>query len=60
MKDERLRNYPGLEGLIAFHGHICPGLVIGYRATLAGLERLGVNRAEDEELIRSTLRLRHD
>lgn len=51
MNNERLKNYPGLEGLIAFHGHICPGLAIGYRATMAALERLGVERAEDEELI---------
>ncbi len=34
-----------------FHGHLCPGLVIGYRASLIGLKRLGVRRAEDEELI---------
>ncbi|MDO8736495.1 MAG: FmdE family protein [Thermoleophilia bacterium] len=51
MNDNPYKNYPGLEGLIVFHGHICPGLAIGYRATLAGLERLGVERAEDEELI---------
>jgi len=51
MNDDRFKKYPGLEGLILFHGHICPGLAIGYRATLAGLERLGVERAEDEELI---------
>lgn len=51
MEHERLKDYPGLEGLIAFHGHICPGLAIGYRATMAGLERLGVDRAEDEEII---------
>jgi formylmethanofuran dehydrogenase subunit E len=43
--------YPGLEELIAFHGHLCPGLALGYRATLAGLERLDVMRARDEELI---------
>lgn len=45
------REYPGLEQLVAFHGHICPGLAIGYRATLAGLKRLGVERARDEELV---------
>ena len=39
-----------LDDLIAFHGHLCPGLAIGYRAALAGLDRLGA-RAEDEELI---------
>jgi formylmethanofuran dehydrogenase subunit E len=43
--------YPHLEELIAFHGHMCPGLAIGYRATMAGLERLGIERAADEELI---------
>ena len=51
MNDDSLKKFPGLEGLVAFHGHICPGLAIGYRATVAGLERLGIERAEDEELI---------
>ena len=49
--DYKEEDYPGLERLAAFHGHLCPGLAIGYRATLAGLERLGVERARDEELI---------
>jgi len=43
--------HPDLAALVNFHGHLCPGLAIGYRATLAGLERLGIDRAEDEELI---------
>ncbi|MFH0871404.1 MAG: FmdE family protein [bacterium] len=44
--------YPeDLLGLIAFHGHLCPGLLIGYRATLLGLKRLKVRAAQDEELI---------
>jgi formylmethanofuran dehydrogenase subunit E len=34
-----------------FHGHICPGLAIGFRAAKAGLERLGEKRAEDEEIV---------
>jgi formylmethanofuran dehydrogenase subunit E len=34
-----------------FHGHICPGLVIGYRAAKAGMEWLREKRAEDEELV---------
>ncbi len=33
-----------------FHGHVCPGLAIGYRAAKAGLERLRKDRAADEEL----------
>ncbi|MFA6001322.1 MAG: FmdE family protein [Thermoleophilia bacterium] len=43
--------YPGLDDLIAFHGHLCPGLAIGYRATAAAIERLDVERARDEELV---------
>jgi formylmethanofuran dehydrogenase subunit E len=35
----------------AFHGHICPGLSIGFRAAKAGLDWLNENRALDEELV---------
>ena len=34
-----------------FHGHICPGLSIGYRASLRAMEWLKENRAEDEEIV---------
>ena len=34
-----------------FHGHICPGLSIGFRAAKAGMEWLKENRALDEELV---------
>jgi len=40
-----------LDRAIAFHGHFCPGLLIGYRAALIGLRELGVERAQDEELV---------
>ncbi|MBC7237871.1 MAG: formylmethanofuran dehydrogenase subunit E family protein, partial [Chloroflexi bacterium] len=40
-----------LEQAVAFHGHFCPGLLIGYRAALIGLRELGVKRARDEELV---------
>ena len=40
-----------LERAIAFHGHHCPGLTIGFRASLIGLRELGVERAQDEELV---------
>jgi len=36
---------------IRFHGHLCPGLAIGYRASKVAMERLGAKRAEDEEMI---------
>ena len=40
-----------MAGAIAFHGHFCPGLTIGYRAPVIGLRELGVERAQDEELV---------
>ena len=35
----------------AFHGHVCPGLALGYRAAETALEQLRSGRAEDEELV---------
>ncbi|MFH1135029.1 MAG: FmdE family protein [Pseudomonadota bacterium] len=40
-----------LKDAISFHGHLCPGLLIGYRAARLGLEMLGGKRSEDEEMI---------
>lgn len=40
-----------LNHVVSFHGHLCPGLVIGYRAALIALRDLGVTRAQDEELV---------
>ena len=40
-----------LARVIDFHGHFCPGVLIGYRAALIGLRELGVERAADEELV---------
>ena len=37
---------------VAFHGHSCPGLAIGFRAATEALAYLGVNGpAADEELV---------
>ncbi len=36
--------------VIEFHGHTCPGITYGYRASLIALKELG-QRAEDEELV---------
>jgi formylmethanofuran dehydrogenase subunit E len=45
-------SYPeDLAAIVEFHGHLCPGLLIGYRASKAGLARLGIERARDEELV---------
>lgn len=40
-----------LSRVIDFHGHLCPGLLIGWRAAKIGLDRLRANRSEDEELV---------
>ena len=37
--------------IVAFHGHYCPGIMWGYLASRIALERLGAERAQDEELI---------
>ena len=42
---------PGYEDLIAFHGHSCPGLAIGYRMSKAALAFLSGSRAKDEEIV---------
>lgn len=36
---------------IRFHGHSCPGIASGYRAAVAAMEALGVERPEDEDLV---------
>lgn len=40
-----------LKECVAFHGHLCPGIVIGYCAAKLGMETLSAQRAGDEELI---------
>ncbi len=39
-----------LDDVVEFHGHICPGLVLGYRVSMLALKELG-ERAIDEELV---------
>ena len=39
------------DDLVAFHGHSCPGLAIGYRMSKAALDRLAYARAEDEDIV---------
>ena len=40
-----------LKQCVAFHGHLCPGVVIGYCAAKLGMRELSARRAGDEELI---------
>lgn len=39
------------EKAVDFHGHVCPGLAVGYRSAELALEKLGASRSADEELV---------
>jgi formylmethanofuran dehydrogenase subunit E len=45
MQNEDLRD------AIQFHGHLCPGLALGYRVAKAALRELKAERPRDEELV---------
>ena len=51
MKGEDLVKTDEFKKCLDFHGHLCPGLSIGYRAAKVGLEWLAENRSADEELV---------
>ncbi len=40
-----------LRETVQFHGHLCPGLALGYRVARAALRELDAERPEDEELV---------
>ena len=40
-----------LKDAVSFHGHLCPGLMIGWRAAKAAAKWLGVESSGDEELV---------
>ncbi len=40
-----------LRDTIQFHGHLCPGLALGYRVATAALRELKADRPRDEELV---------
>jgi formylmethanofuran dehydrogenase subunit E len=45
------KNMPPLELAIQFHGHVCPGLLIGVRAAELAQKHLDITQDYDEELI---------
>ena len=44
-------NESDLRETIQFHGHLCPGLALGYRVAKAALRELKADRPRDEELV---------
>lgn len=43
--------YVTYENAVKFHGHSCPGLAMGYKLTIAALEKLHKLRSQDEEIV---------
>ncbi len=39
------------EKAVEFHGHVCPGLALGYRVAEAALQELAAKRSVDEKLV---------
>lgn len=51
MKGKEILSNEDFNQCIKFHGHVCPGLAIGFRAARILMNRLGVRKAPDEELV---------
>ena len=51
MNAQEIMNREDFKRCAAFHGHVCPGLSIGYRAAKAGMAWLAEGRSEDEEIV---------
>ncbi|MDO4795208.1 MAG: FmdE family protein [Brachymonas sp.] len=52
MNAQEIRASTDFQRCAAFHGHVCPGLAIGYKAAKAAMRFLQQQqRAEDEELV---------
>jgi formylmethanofuran dehydrogenase subunit E len=51
MNNERSLSRRDFAKCVEFHGHMCPGLAIGFQAARALMKRLGVRKAPDEELL---------
>ena len=51
MGDEEILSSGDFARCAQFHGHMCPGLAIGFQAAMTLMERLGVEKAPDEELL---------
>ena len=51
MSSEKISSDRDFKRCVDFHGHTCPGIAIGFQAARVLMERLGVTRAPDEELV---------
>lgn len=51
MIKDKLKIPEDLERCVAFHGHICPGLIYGYRVAKQSMKLMSLPRAMDEEIV---------
>lgn len=51
MTQEEIFSMDDFKRCAEFHGHICPGLAVGYKATKKALSLLEEQRAADEEIV---------
>ncbi|MBN2232879.1 MAG: formylmethanofuran dehydrogenase [Deltaproteobacteria bacterium] len=51
MAARRIRESDNFKRCVAFHGHTCPGLAIGYAAAVAAMKILEECRSVDEEMV---------
>ncbi|HDI60593.1 MAG TPA: formylmethanofuran dehydrogenase [Desulfobacteraceae bacterium] len=51
MNAEEVLNREDFKRCLEFHGHLCPGVSIGYRAARAAMDFLAAQRSEDEEVV---------
>ncbi len=51
MTAEEILSSDAFEKCLDFHGHLCPGLSLGYMATQAAMGKLSETRSVDEEMV---------
>jgi formylmethanofuran dehydrogenase subunit E len=51
MTAQEILNSEDFKQCETFHGHVCPGLSIGYRAAKAAMAWIAEKRSEDEEIV---------
>ena len=51
MKNEAISLSENFSKCVEFHGHMCPGLAIGFQAARTLMDRLDARKAPDEELV---------
>ncbi|HNS56527.1 MAG TPA: FmdE family protein [Smithellaceae bacterium] len=49
--DDKRRMPDDLKRCVEFHGHICPGLIYGYRVAKEAMRLMDISRAVDEEVV---------